>query len=86
MFARLQRRTGRQIFISTHSPDILLDSGIGLDEVLVLRPSREGTTVSLASSIPSIFQLLDEGIPLPDIVLPETAPRQSEQLSLFAEA
>ena len=33
MFARMQRRTGRQIILSTHSPDLLRDDGIGLDEV-----------------------------------------------------
>ncbi|HQI25200.1 MAG TPA: ATP-binding protein, partial [Smithella sp.] len=35
MFARIQRRTARQILISTHSPDLLRDDGIGLDEVLL---------------------------------------------------
>ncbi|BAS27793.1 AAA family ATPase [Limnochorda pilosa] len=39
MFARMQRRTGRQVFISTHSPDLLRDDGIGFDEVLLLVPA-----------------------------------------------
>jgi hypothetical protein len=39
---RVQRRTGRQIFISTHSPDLLRDEGIGLDEVLLFIPKEEG--------------------------------------------
>jgi len=50
MLARVQRRTGRQIFLSTHSPELLRDEGIGLDEVLLLRPGTEGTEVSVASS------------------------------------
>ncbi len=49
MFARVQRRTGRQIIMSTHSPDLLRDEGIGLDEVLLLRPRAEGTDVQPAS-------------------------------------
>jgi predicted ATPase len=49
MFARVQRRTGRQIILSTHSPDLLRDEGIGLDEVLLLRPRAEGTDVQPAS-------------------------------------
>ena len=49
MFARIQRKTGRQVIISTHSSDMLRDDGIGLDEVLLLKPEVEGTAVSLAS-------------------------------------
>jgi len=33
MFGQLQRRTGRQVIVSSHSPEILNDSGIGNDEV-----------------------------------------------------
>lgn len=40
MFARIQRRTGRQILVSTHSADLLRDEGIGLDEVLLLLPGK----------------------------------------------
>lgn len=50
MLARAQRRTGRQILLSTHSTDLLRDDGIGLDEVLLLVPGSEGTKVELASS------------------------------------
>lgn len=50
MFARIQRRSGRQILISTHSTDLLRDDGIGLDEVLLLEPETEGTSVQPASS------------------------------------
>jgi len=31
MLARAQRRMGRQVFLSPHSPDLLNDEGIGLD-------------------------------------------------------
>ena len=41
MFARMQRRTGRQVLVSSHSADLLRDEGIGLDEVLLLKPDRE---------------------------------------------
>jgi hypothetical protein len=40
MFARMQRRSGRQVMVSTHSTDLLRDEGIGLDEVLLLLPAR----------------------------------------------
>jgi hypothetical protein len=59
LLVRVQRRTGRQIFLSTHSPDLLRDEGIGLDEVLLLRPGSEGTEVSTAASHEDIRDLLE---------------------------
>jgi predicted ATPase len=85
MFARLVRRTGRQVLISTHSPELLADLGIGLDEVLVLRPDKEGTTVESASSRRELRALLDGGLTLGDAVLPQTTPRNVQQLPLFGE-
>lgn len=86
MFARVQRRTGRQIFLSTHSPDLLRDEGIGLDEVLLLRPTPEGTEVSLAKDEREIRDLLEGGLPLADAVIPRTRPQNAQQLTLFGEA
>ncbi len=85
MFARVQRRTGRQIFLSTHSPDLLRDDGIGLDEVLLLMPGTEGTRVKTAASLENIITLLDGGSPLDDVVNSETRPEQAEQLLLFPD-
>lgn len=86
MLVRVQRRTGRQIFLSTHSPELLRDDGIGLDEVLLLRPGTEGTDVSPASSHEDIRNLLEGGLSLADIVIPRTRPEKAGQLSLFADA
>jgi predicted ATPase len=86
LLARLQRRTGRQIFLSTHSPDLLRDEGIGLDEVLLLRPGAEGTEVMPASSQQDIPELLQGGLSIADIVIPRTRPQQASQLSLFGDA
>lgn len=85
MFARVQRRTGRQIFLSTHSPDLLRDEGIGLDEVLLLRPEPEGTEVSPAGSHREIRDLLQGGLSLADAVIPHTRPQNASQLTLFGE-
>jgi predicted ATPase len=85
MFARIQRRTGRQIILSTHSPDLLADEGIGLDEVLLLLPSPEGTTVKQASDLIEIRHLLESGLSMADAVIPKTEPSRASQLSLFAE-
>jgi predicted ATPase len=85
VLARAQRRTGRQVFLSTHSPEFLRDEGIGLDEVLLLVPSSEGTTVTVAGSHQDIRDLLEGGLSLADVVMPKTRPPQATQLSLFAE-
>ena len=85
MFARIQRRSGRQVFISTHSPDLLSDEGVGLDEVLVLEPEAEGTSVKLAADFGEIEALLEGGVSLPEAVLPRTRPKNVEQLALFGE-
>ncbi|VVM06754.1 hypothetical protein MAMC_01230 [Methylacidimicrobium cyclopophantes] len=82
MLARVQRKTGRQIFLSTHSQDLLRDPGIGLDEVLLLLPSAEGTEIKQAKAFPEIPALLEGGNTLAEAILPKTAPQQAEQLSL----
>jgi hypothetical protein len=86
LLARVQRRTGRQIFLSTHSPDLLRDEGIGLDEVLLLRPTPEGTEISPASAQRDIRDLLEGGLPLADAVIPRTRPQDAAQLALFGES
>jgi predicted ATPase len=85
ILARIQRRSGRQVLLSTHSSDLLRDDGIGLDEVLLLIPSSEGTEVRPAKQIVEIEELLEAGISLPEIVIPRTRPERAEQLSLFGD-
>ncbi len=82
MLARVQRQTGRQIFLSTHSQDLFTDEGIGLDEVLLLRPSAEGTEVKPAAEFPEIKALLQGGSNLAEAILPKTGPTEPEQLFL----
>ena len=85
MFARIQRRTGRQIFISTHSPDLLRDEGIGLDEVLLFIPKEEGSLVAVASAEQDIQTLLQGGLSMADVVIPKTRPEKAQQLKLFGD-
>jgi energy-coupling factor transporter ATP-binding protein EcfA2 len=85
MFATMQRRSGRQVVISTHSADLLRDEGIGLDEVLLLKPQDEGTAVELAMHIKDAEALVQGGVPLPDAILPATNPPKARQLALFGE-
>ena len=85
IFANMQRKTGRQVILSSHSADLLRDEGIGLNEVLLLRPSSEGTVVTPALGLAQAESLLNAHIPLPDIVLPETRPPKPQQMSLLFE-
>ena len=82
--ARMQARTSRQVFLSTHSGDLLSDEGIGLDEVLLLLPSEgEGTLARLAADDQEARSLLDSGMSMEEIVIPRTAPAMARQLSFF---
>ena len=85
MFARMQRRSGRQIMTSTHSTDLLRDDGIGLDEVLLLTPSPEGTRVNTAASFREVKDLLFGGSTLAEAVMPLTRPKSANQLALFGD-
>ncbi len=85
MFARIQRRSGRQTLISTQSTDLLRDEGIGLDEVLLLQPGTEGTSVQPASQFAEIRELLQGGLNLAEAVIPRTRPERAQQLTLFGD-
>ena len=86
MLARVQRRTGRQVFVSTHSPDLLRDEGIGLDEAMLLVPGAEGTEVVPAGSSLEVRNLLEGGLSLAEIAIPKTRPENAAQLALFGDA
>lgn len=85
MMARIQHQTARQVVVSTHSSDLLQDEGIGLDEVLLLIPSDEGTSVKPAGEFKEVGALLDGGATLAEAVLPRTRPANAAQLPLFGE-
>jgi predicted ATPase len=84
MFARIQRRSGRQIIVTTHSTDLLRE-GVGLNEVILLEPSSEGTSAKTAAEYEDIRELLEGGLNLAEIVMPRTRPQNTEQLSFFGD-
>jgi hypothetical protein len=83
MLGRMQSRAGRQVLVSTHSPELLQDDGIGVNEVLLLTPEDEGTAVRPAADLEDVTALLDGGLTVADVVLPRTRPDHAEQLSFF---
>jgi predicted ATPase len=84
LFARVQRGVGRQLLVSSHSPDLIDDPGIGLDEVLLLEPGDNGTTVRTASAVEDAATLLRGGSRLSEVLRPRTKPADVAQLALFA--
>lgn len=83
LFYRVQRKRKRQIFVSTHSGDLLSEKSISGEEVIILRPEKEGTIVERASSIDEVRSLLEAGLSVADVVLPRTTPSNLGQLDLF---
>jgi len=84
IFNQLQKKKGRsrQIFVTTHSWELLSDQGIGDEEVILLTPSPEGTSAQVLSGREDVRALLDGGLSIADAALPLTAPEYLEQLSL----
>lgn len=80
---RVQKQRQRQVMVSTHSPDLLSDPGIAGEEVLLLIPSEEGTSIQSASSVRDVRDLLEGGLTIADAVIPRTTPQAISQLDLF---
>lgn len=74
-------RKNTQILISTHSPDLLSDGSIGADELILLKPQKEGTSVKVATEIQEIKTLMESGFHADEAVLPYSSPEKIEKLS-----
>lgn len=70
--AKIQRvkKGGRQVFITTHSYDILSNEGIAPEEVLLLTNSPEGTEVEVLSNVEKAKNILAAGFSMADVVMP----------------
>jgi predicted ATPase len=82
---RLQKARKRQVFISTHSAELLSDGGIDGSEVLLLQPDSEGTRVTPMVSRRDVGRLLEEGLTVAELAIPSTEPSLAalQQLDLF---
>ena len=81
--AKIQRvkKGGRQVFITTHSYDILSNEGIAPEEVLLLTISPEGTEVEVLSNVEKAKNILAAGFSMADVVMPLTKPWSIESMS-----
>lgn len=64
----------RQVFVTTHSQELLSDRGISLSQILVIRPGEEGSDGFIADSKKEIVKLLEGGMTPGESVLSETIP------------
>lgn len=80
MIWKATRKSRRQVLISTHSASLLSDKSIGAEEVLLLQPTHEDTSVNVAAASDDVRALLEEGMPIGEAVLPRVAPSRPEQL------
>lgn len=85
---KMQRRKGRvrQVILTTHSYDLLNTHTISADEILVLKPTQEGTEIHKASDIEEVRNYLEAGFSPAEAVNPITAPteiKRINQLTLF---
>lgn len=74
ILARVASRLHRQTLVSTHSQDLLADTGIDPSEVLILSPSSDGTDVTVGSDDPGLVALAKADAPLGGLLVAKTKP------------
>lgn len=82
MLAKAQSKGGSQVLLTSHSFDILTDEGLGLDEVVLLRPGDEGTTATRLTDDEEAVELVGSGaLSVADIVRARTEPSSLDDLT-----
>ena len=82
LMARMNRKSGRQVLVTTHSAALLGDKGIDLAEVYLLVPGEEGTVVLCAADLDDVRSLVEGDLTPGEAVMPRAAPKDVHQLSL----
>ena len=75
-----QKQHRRQVILSTHSERMLQDEGIAPEEVILIRPGREGSEVISAAQIDEVSDLMQSGFSAEEAILPRT---KTEAMDLF---
>lgn len=81
--SKMQRKKNniRQVIITTHSYDLLDSKMIGLNEVIVLTPTSEGTKITSADNLPDVKKLIQAGLTMAEATVPVTKPSEIEKFS-----
>ena len=83
LILRMQRNTGRQVLVSTHSAALLSDPDIEPEEVLLLKPVHEGSEAEVAGDVTDALLLLDRDVDEEQAPRERTLEKDPNQLSLF---
>lgn len=83
MLYRMQKRSSRQVLVTTHSALLVRADGIGLDEVHRLEPTDNGTKITTAGDVAEVRALVENGMDVGSAIMPRTRPVNIDQLSLF---
>jgi predicted ATPase len=75
-----QSKTARQVLITTHSEALLSDRTISAEEIIRLKPDREGTMLQALDPQEKI--MLASGLPVGEVLLKTTKPENVDQLEL----
>lgn len=81
MMARMNRTSGCQVLVTTHSTALLADKGIDLAEIYVLAPGEEGTKVTCAAELEEVRLLVEGNLTPGEAVMPRAAPKDAHQFS-----
>lgn len=81
--ARLNESTGRQVIMTSHSPELLADQGIDPSEILLLT-GTSATVVRQGSDEPRLVAAANAGVSLAPIVEAITRPADIQSLPRFA--
>ena len=83
IFSKISRKNKRQIIISTHSHELLSDSGIAPEEtVVLLSVVGEGTKAETVAANKTNIELYKQGLTLAEVALPLVTPNDAVQLSM----
>jgi predicted ATPase len=83
MMATVARKHDRQIFISTHSEQIMAEGGIDPSEILILEPTEHETRVWVAQEDPEIQAVAAAGGSIAELLVARTRPRDVQQLAYW---
>jgi predicted ATPase len=83
ILANVAVRNGRQVIMTSHSPDLIADTGIDPSELLVLQTDGSATNVIVGSDLPGLVDAARADLPLAPVVEAYTRPEKYAQLSLF---
>ena len=79
LMARMNRTSGRQVLVTTHSSALLGDEGIDLAEVYLLDPGADGTTVLCARDLDDVRVLVEGNLTPGEAIMPRAAPKDVDQ-------